>query len=250
MDPKQFDDRRGHVDVSPLVISDDDRELLRFAPGYARLQAAKAFAKARELQDQGVLRNGLYYLVLVDLVGSTAFMAKHGNLRGDERIETFVSKSVESLSSAPLKNVSIFIKEIGDAALLCFSHFPDILLWHSQLTTELEAIGADYQVRTCVHVGEVYLNGMNPLALAVSQLFKMEKAIDGGSIGLTGPAFHAAWPSVLYPEYTFIPAGAVDLPGSPEDVPLAKVDLDFLRNQDTLGPERERDARDAERGGL
>jgi hypothetical protein len=55
-------------------------------------------------------------------------MTRHGNQKADERIETFVSRSIETLTDAPLKNVSIFIKEIGDAALFCFSHFPDVLL--------------------------------------------------------------------------------------------------------------------------
>jgi hypothetical protein len=87
-----------------------------------------------------------------------------------------------------------------------------------------------------VHVGEVYLNGVNPLALAVSQLFKMEKAIEGGTLGLTGPAFHVAWPSVPYPELTFKPSGSVELPGHAEEVPLVVVDLDFLDKQDDSGP--------------
>lgn len=245
MDANKFEDVRGHIDLDELVISDEVRQLLRYAPDYASMSAALAIGEARKLQEKGVLRNGIYYLVLIDLVGSTEFMSRFGNQRGDVRIETFISGAIEALSAAPLKNVSIFLKEIGDAVLLCFSHFPDILIWRSELITALEK--SDIEFRTCVHLGEVFLNGMNPLALAVSQLFKMEKAIQGGSIGLTDAAFHAAWPTVLYPEYTFLPAGAVELPGYPEDVPIMTVDLEFLDDQDALGPTREREALEAVR---
>lgn len=200
------------------------KEFLKYAPAYAQNEAAQAIWKVRELQSQGVIRDGVYYIVLLDLVGSTKYAAEKGNEAAMLRIEQFVSASFSALNSSTNKNISLFIKEIGDAVLYIFQHFPDILEWKSELDKELFHLGKllddPIVLRTCVHIGEVSLNGVNPLSLAVSQTFKMEKSVAGGDLVLTDPAYHIAWPSIARAYHAFQPYGSVELDGFPEPVHL------------------------------
>lgn len=55
-------------------------EFLKYAPAYAKAEASSALDKIFELQSQGIIRDGIYYIVLVDIVGSTKFAAEFGNL--------------------------------------------------------------------------------------------------------------------------------------------------------------------------
>ena len=143
-----------------------------------------------------------------------------------ERRERPPGTAIASLTAAKVQNVSLFIKDIGDAALLCFSHFPDILLWHNALDETLRGLQGDcIRFRTCVHVGEVHLSGTNPLALAISQLFKMEKEVPADAVALTDSALHVAWPTVESPEELFFAKGAVEIPGFSEPVPIFTVNL-------------------------
>jgi hypothetical protein len=47
---------------------------------YARIPAVDAILKVREMEYSTLFRPGLYYIVLADLVGNTAFNAKYGHL--------------------------------------------------------------------------------------------------------------------------------------------------------------------------
>ena len=137
-------------------------EFLKYAPAYAKHEASEALRKVIELQSQGIIRNGIYYIVLVDLCGSTKFSAEHGNMSMDERIQYFVTNSFQALTASNITNTAIFLKEIGDAVLFVFQHFPDILKWRDNLQKYLDIIGkhtSPYVLRTCIHIGEVSLNG-------------------------------------------------------------------------------------------
>ncbi len=112
-------------------------EFLKYAPAYAKNEASQALDKIFELQSQGVIRDGIYYIVLVDLVGSTKYSAEHGNAKMTERIRTFVTYSFNALTASKIRNTGIFLKEIGDAVLFVFQHFPDILKWRDNLKLEL-----------------------------------------------------------------------------------------------------------------
>lgn len=202
------------------------KEFLKYAPAYAQEEAQAAIEKVMALQMQGVLRNGLYYIVLCDLVGSTKYGAAHGNYELKERIEQFVTSSFNALNEARITNVGLFLKEIGDAVLFVFQHFPDILLWAAAFRKWLDVCGQKteaYEVRICVNVGEVSLQGVNPLSLAVSQTFKMEKAVAAGDIALTEPAYHVAWPSVARAYHGFKRFGQIALDGFTAEVPLYKL---------------------------
>ncbi len=227
--------------TSKMVISYHDldkiqREFLKYAPAYAQKEAAKAIWKLRELQSQGVIRDGVYYIVLVDLVGSTKFSVEHGNEATKKRIEYFVTASFSALNESKKSNVGLFVKEIGDAVLYIFQHFPDILRWKAHLDkwlSHLSLSGAPpIEIRTCIHIGEVSLHGVNPLSLAVSQAFKMEKSVRGGDIVLTDPAYHIAWPSIARAYHGFRPYSTVELDGFAKPVDLHQLVLHD--SEDTL----------------
>jgi class 3 adenylate cyclase len=235
-------------DIAPDMQPDLEeirQEFMRFAPAYAEEQAEAALYKIIELQSQGLARSGLYYLVLVDVVGSTAFMAENGNDAAAKRIESFVTAAINAITHINLTNTAIFLKEIGDSVLLIFQCFPDILKWQIELESYLEAFAYSprIQVRTCVHLGDVILRGVNPIALAVSQLFKFEKHVAGGDIALSMPAYHAAWPTLARAYHAFEPQGNVELDGYPQPMTLYRLKrdavanlTDFLREETSVEP--------------
>lgn len=72
------------------------RKFLKYAPAYAKDEAAAAIGKVIQLQSQGVLRKGVYYLVLADLVGSTRLAAENGNEALSDRVQLFVKSAIDS----------------------------------------------------------------------------------------------------------------------------------------------------------
>jgi class 3 adenylate cyclase len=202
------------------------REFLKYAPAYAQAEASAAIEKVVDLQAQGVIRDGLYYIVLVDLVGSTTFAADFGNDALGGRIKLFIRSSFNALTDIRIRNVGLFVREIGDAVLYLFQHFPDLLRWRAQLDRWLSIPGFNqpaYVLRTCVHIGEVYLDGVNPLSLAVSQVFKMEKSVPDGALALSAPAYSVAWPTLARAYRLFEQLPGVTLPGFSDPVPLYKL---------------------------
>jgi len=203
-------------------------EFLKYAPSYAKDEASGALDKILELQVQGIIRDGIYYIVLVDIVGSTKYAAEHGNVKMSERIKHFVICSFHAIKEAKIKSNGIFLKEIGDAVLFIFQHFPDILKWRDKFQRYLN-IGNNpnepYIVRTCIHVGEVTLEGVNPLTLAVSQTFKMEKTVQANDIVLTESAYHIAWPTIMRAYHGFSEYGTVTLDGYKSPVNLYKLEV-------------------------
>jgi len=160
----------------------------------------------------------------MDLVGSTKFAAEYGNKEAIDRIEFFIRMSFQALNDSKVSNVSLFVKEIGDAVLYVFQHFPDVIRWRSAFNYYLgPAWKNPMEVRTCIHVGEVSLTGVNPLSLAVSQTFKMEKTVEAGAIVLTDPAYNVAWPTIARAYHGFEDYGTVELDGYPEPVRLHRL---------------------------
>jgi class 3 adenylate cyclase len=223
---------REHEPTAPINLGAVKSEFLKYAPAYAMEEAKLAIDKIADLQSQGVIRSGLYYVVLVDVVGSAKFTAEHGNKLAIQRIEYFISSSFRALNSANIKNIALFVKEIGDAVLFIFQHFPDILRWRAELDELFRFLDgtpmAPMRVRTCVHLGEVYLDGVNPLSLAVSQCFKMEKRVGPDEIVLTEGAFQVAWPTLARAYHGFANYGTVELDGFPAPVPLHKLTLTYV----------------------
>ena len=216
-------------------------EFLKYAPAYAQKEAQEAIYKVLDLQKQGVLRNGLYYVVLSDLVGSTKFGVNFGNEALSKRIQNFVISSFNALNEINIKNTSLFVKEIGDAVLFVFQHFPDILSWIDAFKKGLNAynkVDEIYKVRICVNVGEVSLQGVNPLSLAVSQTFKMEKTVSADQVVLTELAYHVAWPTIARAYHGFKILNSIQLDGYNTPVPLYQLEVNDKDDIERIVKER------------
>jgi hypothetical protein len=180
-------------------------------PIYARVPAVDAIRRVRQMEASTLFRPGLYYIVLADLRRNTAFNAKYGNAEGDVRVEWFQTAVIQSIGEISPENYVAFSKTIGDAALLIFSAFRDVFKWSQQLTRNLEGLLDEYpenleergidiedgslddrladfdlKARRLVHLGEVsYKEQIDPLSLAVSQTFKIEKVFNCDDLGCT-----------------------------------------------------------------
>ncbi|ESZ05412.1 MULTISPECIES: hypothetical protein [unclassified Mesorhizobium] len=211
-------------------------------PIYARVHAVDAIRKVREMEAKTQFRPGLYYIVLVDLRGNTNFNAKYGNAEGDVRVEWFQTAVVQTIGELDIQNYVAFSKTIGDASLLIFSSFADVFSWSQRLTGNLSALVAEYpenleirgidvdssvldeqlkdfdlKARRLVHIGEVsYKESIDPLSLAVSQTFKIEKAFDSDELGCTQAVHDAAAPLRSELGFEFIANSAVTLAGQSE----------------------------------
>lgn len=187
---------------------------LRSIPYYARMDAARAIKKVLEMERKSIFRPGLYYIVLADLVANTAFNEKHGNAYADLRTQWFHTAAIQAVGAIDVSNYATFNKTIGDASLLIFSSINNIVQWSDRFNGILDAYNRQFEsevqygfegiptpeqsqvaeliqdfglrARRLVHAGEVrYADFNDPLSLAVSQTFKMEKAFADLRLGCT-----------------------------------------------------------------
>lgn len=217
---------------------------LRNIPIYARKPAVDAIIKVKEMEKNSMFRPGLYYIVLADLCGNTAFNAKYGDAEGDVRIEWFQTTAIQSIGEISVRNYIAFIKTIGDAALLIFSSFQDVYEWSERFSRNLEAMTDEYpenleirgveydendleqrlkdfelRARRLVHLGEVsYKEDLDPISLAVSQTFKIEKIFSEIDLGCTQPVADAIRPKLSEMGLKLRENQKVAIPGIGDDV--------------------------------
>lgn len=184
---------------------------LRNIPIYARKGAVDAISKVKEMENTSLFRPGLFYIVLADLCANTAFNANYGDAECDLRTQWFHTSAIQAIGEIAMRNFVAFIKTIGDASLLIFSSFQDVWEWSDRLTQTLDAMSQQYpesleirgvqydpatleertaafrlRARRLVHLGEVsFKEHTDPLALAVSQTFKIEKNFPETDLGCT-----------------------------------------------------------------
>lgn len=200
-------------------LNDLERELslpkdsLKSIPIYARVPAAEAIKKVLAMERNSLFRPGLYYIVLADLVGNTQFNVEYGNKEADIRVQWFHTAAIQTLGKIDLSNYVTFSKTIGDAALLIFSSIEDVISWSETFTDVLQTYDQEYETklrddsssdnldedviqaqvaafsikaRRLVHLGEIrYADKNDPLSLAVSQTFKIEKEFSEIKLGCT-----------------------------------------------------------------
>ena len=183
-------------------------------PIYARVPAADAIARVMEMERKSLFRPGLYYIVLADLTGNTKFNATYGNAHADIRVQWFHTAVIKAIGEIMPLNYITFSKTIGDASLLIFSSILDVINWSQKLNNNLSGFDQEYgmalyenkfdlpevdedvieqqiedftlKARRLVHLGEVrYADQNDPLSLAVSQTFKMEKEFSEIKLGCT-----------------------------------------------------------------
>jgi hypothetical protein len=184
---------------------------LRQIPAYARKGVAEAILKVRDLENRSIFRPGLYYIVLTDLCANTEFNSEYGDSECDLRTEWFHTAAIEAIGRIDLRNYIALNKTIGDASLLIFSSFQDVFDWSEHLTIGLHSLSEEYarsdrkifegkseiereqlveafrlRARRLVHLGEVsYKEHADPLCMAVSQTFTIEKNFSSTDLGCT-----------------------------------------------------------------
>jgi class 3 adenylate cyclase len=158
----------------------------------------------------------LQYIVLADLVASTATTRELGNDVGIYRMREFEDAARQALSIVKPRPSGRVVKTIGDAVLLTFDHFPHILCWKLELdaslqfkltpegSSRLRAQGMPRMAaRVWIHVGEVEINHGDIHGLAVNELCKTEQAakahVSPGTIVATKAVREVAGPT-LYPK--------------------------------------------------
>ena len=190
------------------------KNALKNIPEYALEDAVVAISKVQEMERTSLFRPGLYYIVLADLRGNTAFNAKYGDKEGDRRTQWFHTAAIQSIGEITPRNYIAFSKTVGDATLLIFSAFQDVVNWSERLSSNLQRLSAEYeelfsathfraqvkafrlQARRLVHLGEVSYNEIDPLSLAVSQTFKIEKHFTKNDLGCTQAVVDAIRPKL------------------------------------------------------
>jgi class 3 adenylate cyclase len=209
---------------------------LEHLPPYARNAAISAIVKVKELEESRLLREGLYYIVLIDLSGATIASTRLGKDANTERIQTFVQLTIHALDDTPLVNSALFIKDIGDAALFLFSAFTDVLAWHRILVNAIAHTNEQFEgqeepafwwirAKTVVHLGEVsFSDDRDPVAMAVNQVFKIEKAFGADELGCTDHVRIAVSPILVEQCIIPVPCGEQVLPGETLPTRLWRLD--------------------------
>lgn len=202
-------------------------------PKYCRKEAIEAIAHVRRMEEQCLLRSGVYYVVLSDLSGATDASVKLGVELNRRRVESFITVCVESLGASEPKSYAQFLKPAGDAALFLFAAFLDLYRWWEEAQRRMQLYSFEwnrqldpdkrsvFQLRskTVIHVGEVvYSDEKEPVAAAVNQVFKIEKLFKPGELGSTEIARVVASP--FFPDLSLQPVirEEVTLPGA--DAPI------------------------------
>ena len=218
-----------------------DAEALNNVPRYAKKEALQAIIKIKELEDNKFFQPGLYYVVLVDLSESTKASAELGYEINRQRIEHFIKLTVKALSEIELNNSRVFfVKEIGDASLFIFSNFNDIMKWSAKLdellalyNAKCDSVGKPslYKMYTkkCIHAGEIHYSGKsNPVALAVNQVFKIEKLFKKGDVGFTDIVREIVSPLIKSNIIKIEKVAEIVLPGDDIEKPIWRI-VDYER---------------------
>jgi len=176
-------------------------------PHYCLEDAIIAIRVIQQMERRSMFRPGLYYIVLSDLCHSTESAAQLGQELNKKRVESFILKCVETLGYMEPKNYFMFLREVGDAVLILFSSFADAHEWWWCMESWIETQNGLWsweveprefkhfrlEAKTVMHAGEVGYSGESiPMALAVNQVFKIEKLFKKKELGITDIVRRAA----------------------------------------------------------
>ena len=187
--------------------------------------AVKVAQTISQLEKKKQFHPGLYYIVLIDLVGSTKASAELGPQENIDRINQFVEYTKAAWKKMKNMGSVQFIKDVGDASLFTFSNFEDILEWSKNVDELLTQYNneCDKQAKLpvykmfakkCVHLGEVHFNkGSDPIAFAINQLFKIEKEFTKDQLGITDSVKQVILPRIRAKEISLTKVHDVILPG-------------------------------------
>ncbi|MFC1877383.1 hypothetical protein ACFL2E_08970 [Thermodesulfobacteriota bacterium] len=208
-------------------------------PHYCMDDAIDAISSVQEMERRTMFRPGLYYIVLSDLCHSTESAAKLGQELNKKRVESFILKCVETLGYMIPRNYFMFLREVGDAVLMLFSSFEDAHEWWWRMESWLETQNRlaswevdpklfkhfELEAKTVIHVGEVgYSDKSIPMALAVNQVFKIEKLFKKKELGITDTVRHTATDVMKSLKIRPRKRGAVKLPGAKDETTVYLAD--------------------------
>jgi hypothetical protein len=178
-------------------------------PPYCLPEALEAIKSVRLQEKQKLFRPGVYYVVLIDLCNSTESISILGYEVGRHRIENFVTACVAALGSVNLSNYAQFLKQVGDGVLFLFSSIVDLYNWWRAAELRFAFYTSEWnrkndkkyhpafqlKAKTVVHLGEInYNKNVDPISIAISQVFKIEKQFCAGQLGATNLVFEVAQP--------------------------------------------------------
>jgi class 3 adenylate cyclase len=204
-------------------------------PSYGRRDAEIAIDQIRDLERNAYFRPGLYYIVLVDLCGSTKASAEIGADANTARIQSFVGATIQAWRDIQPRSLVQFVKAIGDASLFIFSNFQDILDWHDELLVRQASLNSKvarsklpdvhlFYSKTVIHAGEVLFNADgDALALAINQIFKIEKLFSKDEIGFTDIVAQVVRPRIESKEFAVFEVSNVELPGETKKQSIWKI---------------------------
>lgn len=155
-----------------------------------------AIRQVRSLRQRRKIEPGLFYIVFVDLIGSSIASSKIGPEENQKRIKYFIKLAKQALPKKP-RSYSVFVKAIGDGALFLFTNFEDVKDWANKMDEWCDWYNQAciknkkpeiYHLysKKCIHLGEVHFDDQfDPIALAINQIFKIEKEFKKVQLGIT-----------------------------------------------------------------
>lgn len=181
------------------------------------------------------LNNGLYYIVLIDLSGSTIAAGKMPSSEYSKWINGFIRIIKDALEFSH-RNTAIYIKSIGDGSLFLFGNFDDILEWKTKVDSLCETYNQKckseqksdlylYYYKIIVHIGEVYFEeGENDTnSYAVNVVFKIEKQFLKNELGITEAVKQAIMPEINSGRFKIIKGNEYVLEEANVTIPLWKL---------------------------
>ena len=210
---------------------------LENVPENIQEDASKAIEKILRLRTQETLRPGLYYIVFTDMYQSTALSELLSPEETISRLDKFIELTKKASNDIKVNNVIWYIKRIGDGSLFLFDNFADILNWIIELDGMLDEQNLEYKkqnksedyllkTKTLVHLGEVHFNIVaDPIALAINQIFTIEKIFGNTPIGITDAVKQVILPRINSNQISVEKICDETLPGEDVSRPLWNVTI-------------------------
>ena len=186
--------------------------------------------KIRKLEEENQIQSGLYYIVLIDLVGSTNAAGKMDPQENIERINKFIGFTKSAINNNSRNKIEHLL-QIKDASLILFCNFEDILDWYKKISELLQKFNDECDVKkideiykmyckVATQAGEVHFYKADPIALAVDQVFKIEKYLKSGYFGVTDRVREIILPRIFSKKLSSEKIMDLDLEGEENIRPL------------------------------
>lgn len=170
------------------------------------------------------LNNGLYYVVLVDLSGSTIAASKTTAMMHSQWINNFVEIAQTALNFTSV-NTAIYLFTCGDGSVFLFRDFSDILKWKIKLNELCSNYNREqeggknfhpYETKIIIHIDDINFNANYDGSFAIDVLFNIEKQFVKADLGITESVREALMNKIRSGRFTVKSAGNYVDDGKPE----------------------------------